>query len=62
MSSDDTIEIVCRDREEFIEDYLMVVFDYGRLWCEEMADAYEAVTDDPYPAVFTPKEDEFLDD
>lgn len=61
----DRIEIVCRDREEFIEDYLMVVVEHDRRWCEEMATVYESLAGgddaDPYPTVMAPSEAAVLD-
>lgn len=55
-------DIVCRNREEFIEDYLMVVTEHDRRWCEEMAAVFEALSeDDFYPTVFSPDEDLVFD-
>lgn len=61
--SDDTIEILCRNREEFIGDYLLVVTEMDRQWCVEMAIAYETLADgDFYPVVFRPDEDLIYDE
>lgn len=60
MNEEGRFDIVCRDREEFIEDYLMEVTEHDRKWAEQMADVYIALSGGPdelFPCVLSPEED-----
>lgn len=62
MSDDEErFEIVCRNREEFIDDYLMEVSEHDRDYCEELAIVLECLQENTYPKVISPKESILFD-